>query len=179
QASGLAAGTTYFFRSRSTNAAGDSANSNTATAATLVAVGGPFGGTPAAVPGKIEAENFDTGGEGVAFHDVDTANQGGAYRPGEAVDLQATTDTGGGFNVGWIQPGEWLAYTVNVTAAGAYDLALRVSNPRAGGKLHVEVDGVNVTGSLSVPNTGGWQTWRTITRAGINLTAGQHVVKVS
>src|SRR5262249_25313036 len=162
-----------------TNAAGDSANSNTATTTTPAPVEGAFGGTPAAVPGKIEAENFDTGGEGVAFHDVDPANQGGAYRPSEAVDLQATTDTGGGFNVGWIQPGEWLKYTVNVTAAGAYDLALRVSNPGAGGKLHVEIDGVDVTGSLTVPNTGDWQTWTTITKTGINLTAGQHVVKVS
>jgi hypothetical protein len=179
QASGLAAGTTYFFRVRSTNAGGDSANSNTATAATPAPAEGPFGGTPAAVPGKIEAENFDTGGEGVAFHDTDTANLGGAYRPSEAVDLQATTDTGGGFNVGWIRAGEWLKYTVNVAAAGAYDLALRVSNMGSGGKLHVEIDGVNVTGGLTVPNTGGWQTWTTITRTGINLTAGQHVVKVS
>jgi hypothetical protein len=179
QASGLAAGTTYFFRVHSTNNAGDSASSNIASATTQAAVEGPFGGTPAAVPGQIEAENFDTGGEGVAFHDTDSANQGGAYRPSEAVDIQATTDTGGGYNVGWIQQGEWLNYTVNVKAAGAYDLALRVSNPGAGGKLHVEIDGVNVTGSLTVPNTGDWQAWTTITKTGINLTAGQHVVKVS
>jgi hypothetical protein len=45
--------------------------------------------------------------------------------------------------------------------------------------LHVGIDGLIVTGSLSVPNSGAWQTWRTITRTGINLTAGQHVVKVS
>src|SRR5262249_41538979 len=68
QASGLGASTTYFFRVRATNAAGDSANSNTATATTQTVVEGPFGGTPAAIPGRIEAENFDTGGEGVAFH---------------------------------------------------------------------------------------------------------------
>jgi hypothetical protein len=179
QASGLAPGTTYFFRIRSTNATGDSVNSSTASAATPAAVEGPFGGTPEAIPGKIEAENFDTGGEGVAFHDVDTANLGGAYRPSEAVDIQATTDTGDGFNVGWIRAGEWLKYTVTVTTAGAYDLALRVSNTGSGGKLHVEVDGVNVTGRLKVPNTGGWQTWTTITKTGINLTAGQHVMKVS
>jgi hypothetical protein len=139
----------------------------------------PFGGTPWAIPGQIEAENYDNGGEGVAYHDLDTTNNGGSYRTTEAVDVQPTSDTGGGYNVGWIQAGEWLKYTVNVASTGSYDLALRLANTGTGAALHVEVDGVNVTGSLTVPNTGGWQTWTTVTKAGINLTAGQHIVKVS
>src|SRR5258708_1682338 len=51
----------------------------------------PFGGTAWAVPGKIEFENYDTGGEGVAYHDLEAANQGGQYRTGDGVDIQATT----------------------------------------------------------------------------------------
>jgi len=45
--------------------------------------------------------------------------------------------------------------------------------------MHVEVDGVNVTGTIAVPNTGSWNTWQTIAVSGISLTAGQHIVKVS
>lgn len=139
----------------------------------------PFGGTPWAVPGPIEAENFDSGGEGVAYHDLEAANQGGSYRTSEGVDIQATTDAGGGFNVGWVRGGEWLKYTTNVASAGPYDLSLRLANPATGGSLHVEVDGVNVTGSLAVPNTGGWQNWTTINKTGISLSAGQHVVTIA
>src|SRR5690242_17504633 len=65
------------------------------------------------LPGQFEAENFDNGGEGVAYHDVEAANLGGQYRPTEGVDIQATSDTGGGFNVGWTKAGEWLRYAVN------------------------------------------------------------------
>src|SRR5258708_20942217 len=66
----------------------------------------PFGGTAWAVPGKVEAENFDTGGEGVAYHDNEAANQGGQYRTSDGVDIEATTDTGAGYNVGWTATGE-------------------------------------------------------------------------
>jgi hypothetical protein len=137
----------------------------------------PFNGTPAAVPGRIEAENFDDGGQGIAFNDTTTANSGGAYRV-TAVDLQATTDTGGGFNLGWTRPGEWLKYTVNVAAAGTYQLQTRVAITAAGATFRVEVDGVDQTGAIAVPNTGGWQTWQTITTPGVALTAGTHVLRV-
>src|SRR5258708_1566924 len=70
----------------------------------------PFTGTPAPVAGIIQAENFDNGGEGVAYHDTDAANLGGAYRA-TGVDIEATGDTGGGYDVGWTHAGEWLDYT--------------------------------------------------------------------
>src|SRR5262249_59320324 len=65
----------------------------------------PFGGAPAVIPGLIEAENFNDGGEGVGYHDLTTGNAGGAYRSTD-VDIQPTVDIGGGFNVGFIEPGE-------------------------------------------------------------------------
>src|SRR5262249_33467388 len=74
----------------------------------------PFGGVAAAIPGKIEAENFDDGGEGVAYHDTDATQFGGAYRTNVGVDIETTTDTGGGFAIGRIRAGEWVEYTVNV-----------------------------------------------------------------
>ncbi|HXH05031.1 MAG TPA: carbohydrate-binding protein, partial [Vicinamibacterales bacterium] len=132
----------------------------------------PFTGTPVALPGTIEAENFDEGGEGVAYHDVSSANRGGQYRA-EGVDIEATSDAGGGYNVGWISPGEWLLYTVNVTAAGTYTLEFRVACGGQGGTFHLEINGVDVTGPLTIPNTGGWQTWATVTKTGMSLPAGQ------
>lgn len=136
----------------------------------------PFGGTPAAVPGRIEAENFDEGGEGVVYHDDTTGNSGGQHRPGD-VDIEGTSDSGGGFNVGWSTANEWLEFTVNVATTSNYTLNARVASTGDGGRFHVEVDNVNVTGSLNVPNSGGWQNWTTVSHSGIHLTAGQHVIK--
>jgi len=138
--------------------------------------GNPYGGTAVALPGTVQAENYNTGGEGVAFHDAEATNQGGQYRTTEGVDIEATTDTGAGFNVGWTVAGEWMKYTVNVTSAGTYNLGFRLASA-SGGSLHLEVDGANVTGAVAVPNTGGWQTWTTVTKTGINLTAGTHVLR--
>jgi hypothetical protein len=131
------------------------------------------------VPGHIKAEDFDNGGEGVAYHDLEPANRGGAYRTGEGVDQEPTTDVGGGYHVGYTRAGEWLEYTVDVTESGTYDFAFRVTAAAAGGKFHLEVDGTNATGSLSVPNTGSSHTWTTITTSGVMLPAGTHVLRLS
>jgi O-glycosyl hydrolase len=137
----------------------------------------PFSGTPIALPGQIELENFDNGGEGIAYHDTTPANEGGAYRS-TGVDLEVTTDAGGGYDVGWVHAGEWLGYSTTVASSGKYDMAIRVAHAAGGGTFHVEVDGQNVTGTMTVPNTGGWQTFTTLTKGGIPLTAGAHFVKL-
>jgi hypothetical protein len=136
-----------------------------------------FGGTPAAIPGTFQAENFDNGGQSQGYYDTTGGNSGGAYRSTD-VDIEPTTDTGGGFNLSKTRAGEWLNYSVNVATTGTYTLEARIANIGTGGKFRVEVDGVDVTGPIDVPNTGGWQTWQTVSRAGVSLTAGQHVVRV-
>jgi hypothetical protein len=134
----------------------------------------PYSGTPAAIPGKIEAENYDNGGEGVAYHDLTTTNQGGQYRT-DAVDIGTATE--GGYNIGYVQAGEWLEYTVNVTTAGAYTLQARVSTNAAGKSFHVELDGQNI-GRISVPNTGDWQTYSTVSVTTPALTTGKKVLRI-
>ncbi|HEX8524619.1 MAG TPA: carbohydrate-binding protein, partial [Tepidisphaeraceae bacterium] len=126
----------------------------------------------------IEAEDFDNGGEGVAFHDVDATNNGGVYRAGLAVDQQGVSNDTGGYNVGWTAAGEWLEYTVNVES-GTYDLAFRVASPGNGGTFHLEVDGLDVTGSITVPNTGGWQNWTTVTKSNVSLGAGTRILRLA
>jgi chitinase len=142
------------------------------------AVQGPYNGTIATIPGTIQAENYDQGGEGLAYHDTETANQGGAYRT-DGVDVQATTDAGGGYNVGYIAAGEWLEYTTNVTTAGSYDISMRVAATAVGSTFHIELDGSNITGTVAVPNTGDWQAWQTVTLKNVALTAGQKIMKVA
>ena len=137
----------------------------------------PFGGSPAAVPGIVQAENFDAGGTGLGYNDRTPGNAGGAYRQTEDVDLEATADGGGGFNVGWMDPGEWLAYTVDVAAASTYQLEARVAAAAAGGTFHVESQGRPVTGTLTIPSTGGWQAWQSV-MAPITLTAGRQTLRV-
>lgn len=138
----------------------------------------PFGGTARAVPGTIQAEDFDTGGEGCAYSDTTTANQGNAYRTSEAVDIQATTDTGGGFNIGFVQAGEYLNYTVNVTTAGNYKLELRVSSTATGKTVDVFAGSTLIANDLAVPNTGNFQTFATVSVPSVSLGAGTQVLKV-
>jgi hypothetical protein len=162
------------------------ARSVTATFNTSGGTRGTFGngGNPWAIAAsgttRIQAENFDTGGEGVAYHDTDVANSGGVYRTTEGVDIQATTDTGGGNNVGWINAGEWIEFTVNVATAGTYDLRLRLARQATGtSTVMVLFGGVDKTGNLTVPSTGGWQTWTDVTRTGVSLSAGQQFLRIS
>jgi hypothetical protein len=137
-------------------------------------VSSPYGGTPRSLPGTIQAEDFDSGGQDVAYHDDSSGNAGGEYRTG-SVDIAAAADTGGGYTLGWAGAGEWLNYTVNVSSAGTYDIEVRVASAGAGGTFHIDVNGVDRTGPIHVPDTGGWQSWTTIRRTGVSLGAGQQV----
>ena len=128
----------------------------------------------APVPGTVQAEDFDDGANGAAYRDTTSGNSGGQYRATD-VDIEATSDTGGGYSLGWVFAGEWLNYTVSVAASGTYDLEFRVASSGVGGTFHLEVGGVDKTGPLTVPNTGGWQTWTTIRKTAVSLSAGQQV----
>lgn len=136
----------------------------------------PFKGAMFATGQTIQSEDFDNGGEGVAFHDVDSINIGGSsYRTNSAVDIQ---DMSGGRFLAFTKAGEWDEYSLNVAKAGKYDFSARVASYKPGGTFHVEVDGVNVTGAITIPSTGGWENWVTVGKSSISLTAGKHVVRL-
>jgi hypothetical protein len=130
---------------------------------------------PHAIPGRVDAEDFDTGGEGVAYHDTTSGNDGGAYRSTD-VDIGAANESG--YCINWIETGEWWEYTVSVDDAGTYELYARVSSDDGGGALHVDVDGSQVA-SESFGTTGGWQTWETLSLGTVNLSAGDHTIRVT
>ena len=134
--------------------------------------------TAISIPAKIEAEDYKAGGQGIGYNDMTSGNIGGAYRSDD-VDIQATTDTGQGYNVGWIDATEWLEFDINATASSnTYDLKARVASPNGNGRLHIEVDGVNVTGTMEVPNTGNWQAYQTVTASNISISPGNHTFRV-
>ncbi|MBX9852605.1 MAG: carbohydrate-binding protein [Cytophagaceae bacterium] len=136
----------------------------------------PYNGVIINLPGKVEAENYDLGGQGEAFNETTPGNTGAVYR-NDAVDIEACTDAGGGFNLGWIDAGEWLEYTVNATATSNYRFNFRVATPMAGKTLSLLVDGVN-RGTVNIPVTGGWQNWATVSLNNITLNQGQHIIRL-
>jgi hypothetical protein len=131
------------------------------------------------IPGKLQCEYYDLGGEGIAYHDNDSINSGsghlnpsdGSYlnefRIKEAVDISYTkfrepAIDNNSFNfvepekdqlyVGWTSPGEWTKYTINVEAAGSYRLGLMYTSNQ-NGKILFSVNDVDITGPISVPST--------------------------
>lgn len=146
---------------------------------TISTTGGPFGGTPGAVPGTVQAENYDLGGQGIAFNVTSVNGSNNGYRS-DGVDLEVTTDTGGGNNLGWTTGGQWFKYTVNAASAGTYTVTFRLASPNGvTDGLHISnSSGTNLTGSVNVPATGGWQNWTNVT-ASVTLPAGQQVLTVN
>lgn len=137
----------------------------------------PFNGIPTSLPGLLEAENYDVGANNRTFYDNELTNQGGVYRS-DVVDIESCSDTDGGYNVGWIASGEWLEYTVDVQKAGIYQVEARVATSNSNKKFHLMINGKDVSGSIQVPNTGAWQTWKTATSKEFQLEAGIQVIRV-
>jgi hypothetical protein len=137
---------------------------------------GAYGGSTAAVPGTVQAENYDTGGQGIGYNVNSVNGTGNSYRS-DGVDLEATSDTGGGDDVGWSAQGQWLRYTVSVATAGTYTVDFRVAAPSAvTDALHiVDSTGTDLSGAVNLAATGGWQTWADVT-ASVNLPAGKQTL---
>nr|MBA2480607.1 carbohydrate-binding protein [Planctomycetota bacterium] len=130
-------------------------------------------GSPAiTLPARLQAEDY------ARYSDTSAGNSGGAYRS-DGVDIEPTTDAGGGQNVGWIAAGEWLEFDVRVATAGAYALRARVASSIAGTKtLRVRIDGADVSGAMSFTDASGWQSWADVT-ATATLAAGNHVLRIA
>jgi hypothetical protein len=138
----------------------------------------PYGGTAAAVPGTVQAANYDTGGQGVAYNVTSVNGNASSYRS-DGVDLEATSDTGGGDDLGWTTGGQWFKYTVNVSTARSYTVTLRLASPNGvTDGLHIaSSSGANLSGNINVPATGGWQTWTAVTVT-VTLPAGQQTLTI-
>ncbi len=138
------------------------------------------------IPGTFYAVDFDMGMNNFAYSDKEYQNAGGLgssdwnkgwiYR-NDGPDIEVCTDSTGysnGYNINYIEKGEWLAYTVTVSQSGIYNLTVRTASASGMGAFRIEIDGVNVTGTLAVPHTGGFQRYFPVKIKNIELSAGTH-----
>lgn len=142
----------------------------------------PFGGTAHVIPGKIEFEDFDIGGQDSAYFDIDAGSNvdpAPDYRTDEDVDIEECSDTDGGYNLGWTAAGEWLEYTVDVTVAGTYSIDIRVACDMDDRTISLSSDGDAIASDIAIPNTGGWQEWQTVTVSDVELKEGKQVIRVT
>ncbi|MFT4688985.1 MAG: carbohydrate-binding protein [Verrucomicrobiia bacterium] len=139
----------------------------------------PYNGKVHSIPGLIEAEHWDLGKAGVAYADADEKNRGAAYREPTGVDIEKRSDASNGHGVGWTREGEWLVYTVNVKESGTYRIEIPVASKKPGGDFHIAMDGKDVTGPITVPDTGSWQKLETVVHKNVKLKKGHYLMKVS
>ena len=133
------------------------------------------------VPGIIQAENFDVGGEGFTFHDSDSEDEGKAnYRSdNEGVDIVTGN---GGYALGYTANNEWYEYTVKVSPAGKYSYTATVSSgtDNSGFNIGIVKDGkVTNLCKVNVPNGGSWDTYRTVSGTLGNLEAGTQILRIT
>lgn len=138
----------------------------------------PWKGRPQAVPGKVEAEHYDEGPAGVAYQDKEKKNLGEPYRKATEVDIEKRSDASNGHGVGWTRKGEWINYTVQVATKGNYNVVMPVASNGKGGIFHFEIGGRDISGPVSVPDTGGWDKLKVITHQNLPLPAGVHTIRV-
>ncbi len=136
--------------------------------------GTAYSGTPVSFPGTMQAENYDLGGEGIAYHDVDANNAGLVYRPDEGVDLSAD---GGQIHIYWIVAGEWVEYTFQVAEAGNYKFSPFVATVPGFGNLTLFVDNVDVSGKKQVTGTGSFINFQPIDIEPVTLEVGTHIMR--
>jgi len=141
------------------------------------------------IPGIVYFDNYDLGKITYAYNDADYENNGGtqtswnsgnSYR-NDGVDIEPCNDLPtNGYDVGWINSGEWLKFTVNIAKSGTYSVDLRYASNQSGGKLVINLDGnlISPYPYVSIPVTGGWQTWQTLTLQNIIMSAGTHTMQV-
>ncbi len=137
----------------------------------------PFKGKVYQIPGKIEAEHYDEGEPGKAYHDNDVKNSGANYRGPTQVDIEKRPDASNGHGIGWTRKGEWLNYTVEVKESGAYSIEIPVASNKKGGIFHLEIAGKDITGPIQIPDTGGWQILKLLHHKDVKLTRGRHVIR--
>ena len=146
---------------------------------------GTFNNQIAELPGTLEAENFDTGADGIAYHDSNNDKEGDAasYRSDGGIDV---VKGNGGYVIGYTNNGEWMEYTVNVKETGVYEYDAWVSSgtTNSGFSLSLINNGVttNLTPAITVPQTGNndWGKYVALHgRLSVPLEAGKQVIRIS
>jgi len=141
----------------------------------------PFGNAPIRIPGTIQVENYDRGGQGVAWNDTPVFSGNSDYRRDGGVDIGKAIDPFGRF-VGWIDDGDWMEYSLVVEEEddwGTFALFSRVASAvDEPGSMLVSLNGTPMA-KIDIPATGGWQSWQTIGTGGFQIPAGNYTLRLT
>ncbi len=119
----------------------------------------PYNSSPINIPGTLEVEEYDEGGEGLAYHDTDAANVASNFRPEEGVDI----GTFGSWRIlESVKNGEWIEYTVAVAESGTYAVEAQIATEQPNGTFNIIFDKNNAAGTFRVPLTGGWTAFQNL-----------------
>jgi len=127
--------------------------------------------------GWMHVDNFTIVGLPGSSSPIPGSIQAESYSAMSGVQTETTTDTGGGLNVGYIDPNDWMDYPVSVATTGSYTVRFRVASAVGGGQLQLR-RGTTTLVTVSVSGTGGWQNWTTVT-ATVSLTAGAQTLRLT
>ena len=133
----------------------------------------PFRGEPMNIPGTVEAEDFDLGGEGLTYHDTDGINLAGDYRPDEGVDIYDRN--GDGYHIGNALPGEWYEYSLNVIERGEYMVDVLLATPGGGGSFNISI-GDTLSDTLYAAASNSWLDTKS-TSFTMHLEAGEQIMR--
>ena len=131
------------------------------------------------LPGKIEMEDYDLGGQGIAYYDKDVENQGEAYR-NDGVDI-VTVDSisdAKGYAIGYTQEGEWTEYSIAVEKTAPYFYKANVASGLDFSSFIIMVDGKQVADTVKIPQTDSWNTYTTVDGKTSEIEAGDHILRV-
>ncbi len=134
---------------------------------------GPYNDAPASIPGKIEAEEYDFGGQDVAYNDNDSENRGEALR-NDGVDVYKGAS---GYVVGYNQSGEWLNYTVEVKETSRYTVTVSAATDNSTSGFTLLIDGKEIA-SVSAPNTGSFTKFSNVVVRTKEISAGKHTLQL-
>ena len=111
------------------------------------------------IPGLIEAENY-------------------TYQVG--LGVSETTDINGGYKLGYTDSGDFSEYSVLVTESGEYEVSVRIASANDSGSIIFQlVEGSNeqYLTQISLPITGGWETWETVSKS-LTLEEGSYTLRL-
>lgn len=131
------------------------------------------------LPGKIEMEDYDLGGQGIAYYDKDVENQGESYR-NEGVDI-VTVDSiseSKGYAIGYTQEGEWTEYSIVTKKSAPYFYKAHVASGLDFSSFILMVDGKQVADTVKIPQTDNWNTYTMVDGKTSTIEAGEHILRV-
>lgn len=131
-----------------------------------------------AVTAANESYYSDAASTAIVAVPVPATLQAEAFTAMSGVQLENCSDTGGGQNVGYFDPDDYIEFKISVASAGNFTIDYRLATANGSTGFEVWVDGVKAVDAMAVPNTGGWQTWLTQTSAPFALAAGNHTLRL-